>query len=903
VPGRLLFFMKKLVVLVIAFVLIQQLYAQPKGCSDSIVFNKFAPTFFQNYDLSLNIAITNSQSNGQRDSADNIFLGGSYGGFSQFTSILKFNPNNNLIWAKWYKPATPTSNVQKFGQLVAMDDTANLFFTGGTVSFPFANKMLVTKLDSSGTFKWAKELFYSVNFNYYFDLETPISSGGNLFFYSPDGGITALSGAGNILWVKKYGVINPLGFKPTGLKMCALGNNSLLVCITGFTSPSGNETDPGAVHYVHFVKINGATGAVLQQQTIRCYANAGLTNVFRFYPTNLNYDAANGTALLIGLRYNITGNSSIAEQVYCKLDSNLNPIITAYISSTSVFTSGSGYDQPSFSISKKNEVAFVAHEYKGSVALTIDKLNYITVNNNLQITAQRKIDYSLFGFPAFDVKTNIGFKKDGTLNFQSCSWVNGGVGFLPQTLLVYDHIPFYNNLSPCLGYDTTFFTSVPAYAQTVTALNYQETANITATVTNIVPDGLPLQNYDLPKTEICKQVSICDTIKLTGNNFYCLTNPSASFKLVRNPLCKRVTNWLVDSNYIKVLAKTDTSLNVQLLSAYNGFIKVNFAGCTLSDSLRITVAAPPTNGLNLGNDITACPGTPVSLHAGTGFKTYLWQDNSTLESFTTAQPGKYYVAATDSCGKVYSDTVLINEPPKILPYLGKDTMYCPGKIITLSAGAGYKKYVWQDNSTAANFTAEQPGKYYVTVTDSCNRLLSDTIIVQPRDVALAVNYPFELCTWDTAVINLSTLFTNYTWQPFNSSKINFNNQLLLYPGVTTTYSISGQRPAGCLLQDTVLIKTKICPDYIFFPNAFTPNGDGINDTYKPFSSGRIILYEFTIYNRYGQIVFKSNMPDKAWDGTLKNSDKPLTGSFVWFCRYQFFNQPAVQKKGICILIR
>jgi gliding motility-associated-like protein len=100
-----------------------------------------------------------------------------------------------------------------------------------------------------------------------------------------------------------------------------------------------------------------------------------------------------------------------------------------------------------------------------------------------------------------------------------------------------------------------------------------------------------------------------------------------------------------------------------------------------------------------------------------------------------------------------------------------------------------------------------------------------------------------------------------------------------------------------------LIKTKVCPDFVFFPNAFTPNGDGRNDIYKPFIGGRVTYYDFSIYNRYGQIVFKTNNPAKGWDGSFNRSNKPILGSFVWVCKYQFANQPLVEKKGMCTLIR
>ena len=188
--------MKKLVVYIVQLFFVVQLNAQVKGCSDSIVFSKFSPTLFQYFNNGLNTVA-------QRDSADNIFVGGSYGAFTGFTGIIKFDNRNQSSWAKWYKPSNNNSAIKNFGQLVVTDDSANLFFTGGTVSSPPAYKMLVTKLDSSGSFSWAKELYTPGNINYSLNSEVPVSNGGNLYFYTPDGDIVALSNAGNILWAKK----------------------------------------------------------------------------------------------------------------------------------------------------------------------------------------------------------------------------------------------------------------------------------------------------------------------------------------------------------------------------------------------------------------------------------------------------------------------------------------------------------------------------------------------------------------------------------------------------------------------------------------------------------------------------------------------------------------------------
>lgn len=341
----------------------------------------------------------------------------------------------------------------------------------------------------------------------------------------------------------------------------------------------------------------------------------------------------------------------------------------------------------------------------------------------------------------------------------------------------------------------------------------------------------PPINLPLPKEVICKAVSICDTIKLSGTQFHCLSSPLDSFKIFRNPLCVRKTNWQVDTAYIKILSSTDTSLYVQYLRPYRGSIKVGFGGCSLTDSIPIEVYAPQP-GVNLGNDTLHCPGKTITLRAGKNFRTYLWQDGSSSDSLVAAQPGIYNVIATDSCGNVFKDTLTVN----------------------------------------------------------------------PFDGVLQVDYPQELCKNDVAVITLPANLINYTWQPVTNSSLS-NYTWKLYPLSTTIYTITGERVPGCTLSDTVLVNVKNCPRYVYFPSAFTPNNDGLNDMYKPSVAGNIVFYQLTIYNRYGQTVFTSSSPNEGWNGHFNKSSKPLPGSYVWFCRYKFFNRPEQQEKGTFILIR
>lgn len=56
---------------------------------------------------------------------------------------------------------------------------------------------------------------------------------------------------------------------------------------------------------------------------------------------------------------------------------------------------------------------------------------------------------------------------------------------------------------------------------------------------------------------------------------------------------------------------------------------------------------------------------------------------------------------------------------------------------------------------------------------------------------------------------------------------------------------------------------------VYVPNAFSPNEDGVNDTFQPFVGCAVIEYDFKVFNRWGQLMFSSQNPDDSWDGDFK----------------------------------
>ena len=117
-----------------------------------------------------------------------------------------------------------------------------------------------------------------------------------------------------------------------------------------------------------------------------------------------------------------------------------------------------------------------------------------------------------------------------------------------------------------------------------------------------------------------------------------------------------------------------------------------------------------------------------------------------------------------------------------------------------------------------------------------------------------------------------------------------------------TYFLSVTDSNACVGIDSVNIKDSVCPQYVYLPSAFTPNGDGRNDIFRPVFAGAASHFKFAIFDRWGRQVFESSNPSEGWNGSAGGRPQP-EGVYVWMCIYQLFQQPEKMQKGTVMLIR
>ncbi|MGE0562501.1 MAG: PKD domain-containing protein [Flavobacteriales bacterium] len=344
-------------------------------------------------------------------------------------------------------------------------------------------------------------------------------------------------------------------------------------------------------------------------------------------------------------------------------------------------------------------------------------------------------------------------------------------------------------------------------------------------------------------------------------------------------------------------------------------------GCTSStDSVVITLRDTiQLSSIVLGRD-TICPEDTTGLTipnatggSGTGY-TYSWFDSSnnpvgngtSISVRPLISPEIYTVVVGDNCttpASIRTVTVYWSPLPKPSFAAINNTGCYPINVSftnTTPNSSNINTVQWDfgDGATSSNILTVDHQynlagcydvKLSVTSTKGCIR---DTTIV---DAACAYDYPiadFDMNPQPTDLTNPFIQFTNESYGNLNNywtinggspSMSNEINPYVEFPGDSAgeyTVWLTVQNSYGCL--DSTYRVVKIDGLYLFYmPSGFTPNGDNLNDTFKPLGEGIDSKnYLFMVFNRWGEKMFETDNLNEGWDGTY-NGNPVQTDTYIW----------------------
>ena len=308
------------------------------------------------------------------------------------------------------------------------------------------------------------------------------------------------------------------------------------------------------------------------------------------------------------------------------------------------------------------------------------------------------------------------------------------------------------------------------------------------------------------------------------------------------------------------------------------------AGCVAMDSMVVSVQFTPPMPVSI--DTVTCLGDPVQISASGG-DNYLWNNSADLSALNIPDPvatptasSTYYVTISNLCGSVL-DSVFVLVPIVEANAWPNDTI-CPGDTIPIFASGGIT-YSWSpansviDPSSANTFAFPSAATTYtVTATDvyGCSDDAQLTIDLYPTP-SVNAGSDVSLDFGGTAQLN-ATGVGSILWSPDIAISCLTCFDPLVNPQSSQTYIVTLTDENGCTARDAVNV---FLEGTLYVPNAFSPNGDGVNDVFFAVATE---VDEFFIYvfNRWGELIWEGNDPHHFWNGTYKGTESPID-TYVW----------------------
>jgi gliding motility-associated-like protein len=344
-------------------------------------------------------------------------------------------------------------------------------------------------------------------------------------------------------------------------------------------------------------------------------------------------------------------------------------------------------------------------------------------------------------------------------------------------------------------------------------------------------------------------------------------------------------------------------------------------GSVHQDSVLVSTVPLDPIVIETTPDLTViCPGDTtfmqiLSVTGGNGVYTYEWANNAgQIVSTTTSHEVSviadqvYTITVEDQCDYIGNTTITTLLPvyDQFLFSLPSDMILCAGDTVDLQAnvsgGSGYYYLDWVGLGHTDPVLTVSPmsdTEYEVIATDQCGEQRTDRVIVQVEHVS--VDIVETIRGQDDWYLQAATT-------PYAATWIWDMGDGTVYRGPEVVHSYMNLEehwvhlkittPNGCEGMDSLLLRS---PAHVYFPNAFSPDGDGHNDQFNAIGH-YIEEFEMEIFDRWGHRVFYTDKFEQSWDGSVNGSGSPQTGVYVYKYRIVGHYFPAMEGYGHVTLL-
>jgi gliding motility-associated-like protein len=316
----------------------------------------------------------------------------------------------------------------------------------------------------------------------------------------------------------------------------------------------------------------------------------------------------------------------------------------------------------------------------------------------------------------------------------------------------------------------------------------------------------------------------------------------------------------------------------------------------VSPVITISKGKKPVTSMNITSP--ACEGGPITF-AATGGTTYTWyrdggglgvtQANFTIPEADINLAGKIYVKVEGTAGCFNTDSAFLVILPKPTTAVLIDSgTICKGNSIQLGASGGVA-YQWDPAAGLSSAIVQDPiaapastTPYIVTVIGANNCPAKDTVTIVVIDTIQAdAGTDKTIIKGDAIQLQNTTAQGIYSWSPGNYLNNPSAKEPVATPPQDMDYVLTATSLAGCNTdRDTVHITVF---NDIYIPTAFSPDGNGFNDTWNIPALKAFSNFELVVYNRSGRVLYQCRNVFVPWDGYYKGS--PVDpGSYVYYLK-------------------
>ena len=323
-----------------------------------------------------------------------------------------------------------------------------------------------------------------------------------------------------------------------------------------------------------------------------------------------------------------------------------------------------------------------------------------------------------------------------------------------------------------------------------------------------------------------------------------------------------------------------TGNQIVIQSSGTVWLEALMGSCLVSDTIEVELI--PELIIDLGEDVFICEGEETILFAdfsgGTGsLQDFQWQDGQSSMVYPISEAGTYWFRSNSGpCTSSDTIEVILEEYPEELDFV--DFELCAGTSIEVGSFPTDVLVLYEGEDILDMVFSQDESLELEVSNGHCS--ISDTVnisILQFPDSDLGED--FDLCEGHQRVLMPSFTAQGFTWQD-GSIADHFQANDEGY------YSYTMVTECG-LVGDTILISSIICDSILFIPNAFSPDNDGINDLFRAEGNG-IDFFEMTIYDRWGDVVFKSEFIEQTWNGSVLGADYfAQDGIYSYHIRYSY----------------